>query len=285
MKNEGYEKTKNKRKKKHIFLWLFFTGLVVSVLTGCGGNALEGIADDTSYVAQIEEARIALDQEDYARAHAILVALNSERPNDPLILRYLSNASAGLVGLNTFDLLETMSSLEESGSEGDIDMIGLTLGDDEGIITQEQIASKSEGIATAIELLEQIENPTDDEIVQEGVLSMNHAVLTIAQIITLDTDADTIELTEEGLNEIYPEGNADLSDVQENPTAQAALVELSQDITRIAESIDTIETVYAEDSENDLSDNFSEFKAEIDPDDDNTITWDELQAYINTRTD
>ena len=46
---------------------LVFIGLAC-LLIGCDGNLLEGISDDDSYEAKLEEGLMALDDEDYDKA-------------------------------------------------------------------------------------------------------------------------------------------------------------------------------------------------------------------------
>ena len=77
--------------------------LVILAVMGCGddNSILEGLADDGSREARIEESRIALDQGDYSRALEILLILRDKYPDDQMILQYLSNAYAGLAGLDT----------------------------------------------------------------------------------------------------------------------------------------------------------------------------------------
>ena len=68
----------------------------IFALTGCEGNIFEGLADDSSYEARLEEAMIALDDGDYAKARSILSDLNNDYPNDPTILQYLSKYVTGM---------------------------------------------------------------------------------------------------------------------------------------------------------------------------------------------
>ena len=65
------------------FFGLFCLCLLVVTLAGCEGNVLEGISDDSSKEARIEEARIELDNTRYSSAVSLLLALRSDFPNDP----------------------------------------------------------------------------------------------------------------------------------------------------------------------------------------------------------
>jgi len=261
------------------FCGLLFLFFVIFALTGCDGNVFEGFSDDDSYEARIDEAQIALDDADYSRALSILLALRADFPNKSEVLRYLSNAYAGLAGLDTFNLLKTIDQLEEQNDEGDIDMVGLVLGGADGILTSTEIDNKLTNFENAINALEGISAPTADEKVQLGLLSLNHAALTIADIIDDDNPlSDSVTLTEEGIRGLYDGGTPDF-------TAEATterLNSLSDDIVRIDESVDAIATITGADTDNDLSESADEFQNDIDPDGDESITQQELQNYVGT---
>jgi len=254
---------------------------MVSALTCCGGNAFEWLADENSKEARIEEALIAMDDGNYAAARAILTALKAEYPNDTTVAQYLSNALAGLAGLDTLNLLETIDDLNDTGNTGGIDMVGLILGDDDRTLTTDEIDTKLSDLGLAIDALTDLgeENLTEDQKVQLGLLSLNHAALTIADIIADDTGKtgdDEIKLTEEGLKDLYPTGTPDLDD---NMT-QDDLDNLAEDVNNISDSIDAISTIVGGDSENDLSESFNDFLEDIDPDKDG-VNADDLENYIS----
>jgi len=129
------------RPKTHA-IWLFQrVGILVIIglaclFIGCDGNVLEGVSDDDSYEAKLEEGLMALDDGDYDKAVDIFRRLNSDYPNKEEVCVYLSNAYAGLTGIDTFNLLDTISELEDTGDEGSIDMIGLLLGNADGLLDQ-----------------------------------------------------------------------------------------------------------------------------------------------------
>lgn len=254
----------------------------IFALTGCEGNMFEGFADDSSYEARLEEAMIALDDGDYAKAKSILTELNADYPNRPTILQYLSNASAGLAGIDTFNLLETIEAINEDDDAGSIDMIGQMLGDAEGMLTVDEIKEKIDNINDAISALEAIDDPTDDHIVQLGLLSLNRAVLTIGDVIADDRRIQTVTLTENGISNLYP-GNTtpDFSDNLVDDQGNNRLDTLTIDIQNINNSIDSITNISGEDSENDLSENFGDFSDEIDTDGVYGISTEDLEKFIN----
>lgn len=254
----------------------------IFALTGCEGNMFEGFADDSSYEARLEEAMIALDDGDYAKAKSILTELNADYPNRPTILQYLSNASAGLAGIDTFNLLETIEQINDNPNAGSIDMIGQMLGDTDGVLTVDEIKEKIDNINDAISALGAIDDPTDDQIVQLGLLSLNRAVLTIGDVIADDRRIQTVTLTENGISNLYP-GNTtpDFSDNLVDDQGNNRLDTLTIDIQNINNSIDSITNISGEDSENDLSENFGDFSDEIDTDGFDGISTEDLENFIN----
>lgn len=257
----------------------FYLFLIIAafLFAGCG-NVLEWAADDESYEAKLEEARMALDKEDYEGAKSILEGMDSY---DPTVAQYLSNAYAGMAGLDTFTLLETIDAFAE-GQAGSIDMVGKVLGDEEGALTAVEIDEKISDLTNAIDALENLEkivDLTDEQEVQLGLLSLNRAALTIADIISEDkgvagVDAD-VTLTEEWIRGQYTGKTIDFS-AEATPERLATL---SADITNVADSIDAIANIII--GENDLAVNFDAFRSDVDADGNEGITVTELQGYIN----
>ncbi len=263
------------------FRWLLFFAFIAFALTSCEGNSFEFLADDNSKEARIEEALIALDDGEYARARAILTALKAEYPNDGTIAQYLSNALAGLAGIDTFNLLETIDRLNEEGNIGGIDMVGLVLGDADGILTTTEITDKLSDLGAAIEALTDLgeENLTDDQKVQLGLLSLNHAALTIADILADETGESEITLTEEGIEQLFDDYTTELSDLSDADDITNKLSGLSEDINNLTGSIEAIATIVGGDSGNDLSDSFDQFHDDVAGNDD-VVTEAELEDFL-----
>lgn len=259
------------------FWGLLFLFFVIFALTGCDDSAFESIADDDSYEARIEEARIAIDDANYAGARDLLLALNTDFPNTAEVLRLLANAYAGLAGLDTFNLLETIDLLDDQNNEGDIDMIGLVLGSADGVLTATEITNKLANFANAINALASISSPTDDERVQLGIMSLNHAALTIADIIIEDTGNTEVTLTDEGLDTLYPAGTT--PEFSTEATSER-LTSISQDIVTISDSVAAIDRVTGADVNNDISESLEGFQNDVDPDGDESVTQSELESYI-----
>ena len=272
-----------KRKTKGL-MWavcgLLFLCFAITAITSCEENSLEWLADDSSYEARLEEARIAIDDREYARARDLLLQLKAEYPGDPLILQYLSNAYAGLIGLDTFNLLTTIDQLIEANETGNIDMVGIVLGDVSGTILANGIDETLANLENAINALEEISNPTDDQTVQLGLLSLNHAAMTIADIVAENTGETEVTLTEDGLSATYGGTAPDLT----NEATSERLDSLSDDMENIGNAVDSIADITGIEAgqENDLSESFDEFSQDVDPDGNDSITQQELQAYLGS---
>jgi hypothetical protein len=256
---------------------LVFIGLAC-LLIGCDGNLLEGISDDDSYEANLEEGLMALDDEDYDKAVDLFVDLRSDYPNKEEVCVYLSNAYAGLTGIDTFNLLDTISELEDTGDEGSIDMIGLLLGNADGTLDQQGVDSKMDLLALAQTAIDTcIDTPDTDERVQAGLLGLGDVALMIADIVLADLDLDSIELTEEGLDALY----TSLPVIDQTDISDEDLARLNDSLDDIADSVVALEELLGDDEENDLSESFDEFIGDIDIDDSGEITRSEIAQYID----
>jgi hypothetical protein len=156
-------------------------------------------------------------------------------------------------------------------------MIGLVLGDADGVISRTTIADDINNLNSAIESLEAINNPTDDHIVQLGLLSLARAALTIADVIAEDTGNSEVTLTEAGIAGLY---ETDTPDFTEEATTER-LENIGEDIVRVGAAVVALDGMTTAGSENDLSENFNGFQQELDPDDNDDITQQELEDYIN----
>ncbi len=261
---------------------LILCTLAVALITffnGCNENLFEPVANDGGTGASMENARIAMDEGNYEEARAILILLEKSNPDDPVVLQYLSNACAGMIGLDTYRLLEILDELDENDNPGAIDMAGCVLGDENQRLTALEIKDKLELLENcAISKLLKIESPTDDHLVQLGLISICHAMLIIGDIIVEERGISEIELTEEGIRDLY-RYEAFVYDLTGDPRMN----KLRDDIMRIAGSVDAILEITGDPSaeDNDLAENFDAFIAEVDQDSDGTISPVELINYIN----
>jgi len=271
----------------HLFRLFHRVGILVFIglaclLIGCDGNLLEGISDDDSYEAKLEEGLMALDDGDYDKAVDIFRRLNSDYPNKEEVCVYLSNAYAGLTGIDTFNLLDTISELEDTGDEGSIDMIGLLLGNSDGILDPQGVDSKMDLLASAQAAIDTcIDTPDTDERVQGGLLGLGDAALIIADIVLKDLNLDSVELTEEGLVALY-DGLPDI-DIDQTDISDEDLARLNDSLGDILDSVNALVELLGTDEENDLSEAFDEFLMELDPDYDGdtvNVSREDIELYI-----
>jgi hypothetical protein len=271
------------RSKTHRFRIFHRMGMLVCIglaclLIGCDGNLLEGISDDNSYEAKLEEGLMALDDEDYNKAVELFTDLRSDYPSKQEVCVYLSNAYAGLTGIDTFSLLETIDDLQQTDDEGSIDMIGLLLGDAEGVINQLSVDSKMGLLALAQDAIATcIDNPDVDERVQTGLLGLGDAALIIANLVLADLDLTSVELTEEGLNELYDS----LPVIDTTDISDENLDRLNNNLDDIMDAVVALEEMLGADEENDLSESFYEFLVAVDPAGDGADRNDIAQYVLN----
>jgi tetratricopeptide (TPR) repeat protein len=244
-------------------------------LAGCGDNNLfGGFADDSSKEARMEEALMALDDGRYSTAISILNDLLDSYPDDDELLQYLSSAYSGLAGLDTLNLLQVIDELDSTDDSGSIDMVGLVLGDANGVLTSEEVTAKLANINNALNALNSIATLNDDQTVLLGVLSITHISLTLADIIIADQGLDTITLTDEGIGDLYDGVTVDLSDVD---TETLALEEIDEDIENADNAIDELDDI--SDGDNDLAQDFEEFINAIDQGEPG-VSQSDLETYI-----
>jgi hypothetical protein len=261
-----------------IFMILGAMFLIASFTVGCDDNILEGLADDDSFEAKLEEARIALDKGEYAKAVDLLTALDSENPGNATIQQYLSNAYSGLAGLDTFNLLMTIEALDDANNSGSIDMMGLILGDSNGLLTASQLQAKLANLENAIIVLKGISSPNNDHKVQLGLLAVAHISLTLGNIVMEDQGGTSVTLTEDALASQYSSQPAEFSNVTPATLNTSGLTE---DLGYIAEAIIALDSISSQ--ENDLSQDFSEFRNDIDNNGDGIVSQTDLENYINNQ--
>jgi len=268
--------------KTHLFRMFHRVGILVFIglaclLIGCDGNLLEGISDDDSYEANLEEGLMALDDEDYDKAVELFADMRSDYPNKEEVCVYLSNAYAGLTGIDTLNLLDTISELEDTGDEGSIDMIGLLLGNADGTVDQLGVDSKMGFLSLAQAAIDTcIDTPDTDERVQTGLLGLGDVALIIADIVLADLDLDSVELTEEGLDALY----TSFPDIDQTDISDEDLARLNDSLDDIADSVLALEEILGADEENDLSESFDEFLMDLDPVGDG-VSRDDIELYID----
>jgi hypothetical protein len=255
-----------------ILVYLLFS----ATFAGCGGNAFEGVSDDDSFEAKLEAARMNIDDGQYQEAIHILGNLKEEQPHNSDVAKYLGSAYAGLAGLDTFNLLEVIDELDESNNSGGIDMVGLVLGDSQGLLTAEQITDKLDNLTEAIDQLGTIQDPTEDQVVQLGLLSVFRIGLTLAEVICSDTGNTSLIVTEEGVGLEYDT----TPEFEDGDVSPEQCENLTNDLQTIDEAISAMTGIYSYD--NDLYEDFIEFKTDFDQNSDDDISVQELENYIDS---
>ena len=249
---------------KHLFrvFLIFILPAAMLFVSACDQNAFEFAEDDSNYEAKLESAKIQIDNSDYETAYNTLLDLEDSHPDDSKVREYLSNACAGMVGIDTYNVLEVADELSDSGVDNGIDLVGRVLGNEDFQLTADEVGAKQNRLSDcAIENIALIDDKTDDQIVQQGLLSINNAVLTIADIVMEDQSLDEIELTKNGIKKLY--SDSDMAFTAEPDPKD--LESLSQDIVRIYHSVEkVIEIIQDEADANDLSETFDEFTRAID---------------------
>jgi|GEM_PF-3778202 hypothetical protein len=286
----------------------FFIIITLSLfITGC--NATEDIADDSSKEAEVERGLMALDKENYDSAAEIFESLKKKYPSDNSLKTYHSNALAGSAGLDTYRLMKTIDRLNDENSDDSIEIAGRTLtGAEQGsdpVLTTEEIADKTDKFEKAMTSILEIAGTdydsltgskapasrsiqavsledldlskfTDDELIQLGLMSFNHVVLVISDILTEVAGSDNIILTKDGFITLY-NNNITTADID------ILLSKLSLDMEFINNAVTAIENfldIQAGET-NDISEEFEKFRNELDQNNDKTITENELETYLN----
>ena len=265
---------------RKIFFAFGFLLIFSLVLSGCGDNSFEWMADDDSKESKLEDARIALNKNNYDRALSILGRLN---PYDSEVAKYLCSAYMGKAGLNTLDLAEKAAELEDEGKEGSFDLIGSLLDDDEdGMISIDDIDTNIQFALYAVEVLidlEAVKGELNDELTALlGTAGALHATYILLGVIQEDLGTDDIPATEEGIEAAYEGRDFDPSSISEDE-----LQALNEDMDYMIGAVDAMTEMTGAQTqeENDLADNFDEFVNDIDGDGDDQISRDEVGEYIN----
>ena len=93
-----------------------FTVILLMAIIGCESNMLKPLASDSSKEANIEDAKMALDDGNYQEA---INDLGSENSSDPEVAGLLSSAYMGAAGLDLTYMLEKV----DNSSTGNFDVI------------------------------------------------------------------------------------------------------------------------------------------------------------------
>ena len=302
--------------KKLFFCTITLSSVILFFLFFTGCNSNESLSDDSTKEAKTEKGLMALDDSDYSKAEKIFLDLMNGYPEDDKIKAYYSSSLAGLAGLDTFNLMETLDDLNDDSSREDtLEIVGRTItnqpGENDPVIQSEDIDKKISYFEKALDALIKISGTSyselisnknitskkpqaavfpetalaklnDDEKVQLGLISIHHAVLVISDMVVENLSLTQITLTEAGIRNLYG-SSADFSNIQTYISDNDLLEKLSLDIELIDYAVDSIVNLMGSPQEdNDIKDQFEEFKNLLDMNQDLDITMNELEAYIDT---
>lgn len=274
-------------KKRPTTHFIFMPMLMVFLVIGCSDSALESFSDENTFEAQMEEAQIALDDADYIGAVEILESMAVDYPDNQTVKQYLSNAYAGLGGLDTYDFLATIDELNDKGRSGSIDMVGSVLGDSNGTLSETQIVDKLSNMDRAIEIMgelidgqgsatvQALQFPDGDRIVQRGLLGISRIVLLMADMIIDQLRVEEVVMTEDGLQGMYANNTPDFEGIYDSIISD----KLAGDIAGIALAVAAIYEIYGID--NDLYDDFKLFLDDLDKDGNRRVSQEELESYLH----
>ena len=267
------------------FMVMLAAALLLSFY-GCGESAFEDLSSDDTFEAQIEEAKIALDDTDYTRTIEILEGMENQYPDNMEVKQYLSNAYAGLAGLDTYDLLATIAKLDEEGQNGSIDMIGTVLGDENGRLSEIEVDEKLVLLDDAIDYMQQTlatsaqadvfiaTSSGDDRTVQRGILAISRIVLLMADMILDQLGITEVMMTEADIRIYYAHQDPDFDGIFNNEIA----LKLAEDILAIDNAISAIAKLSG--SDNDLYEDFTKFMNDLDHDGNLVIDQLEIEMYL-----
>ncbi len=179
---------------RYLLCTLFLSALLLGlVFMGCGdSNIFEGLADDNTNEAKLEEAQIALDKGDYTKAADILqdlCGLSAENPtSDPTCdnetISLLASAYMGKAGLDLINIIKTAEDTSNQGQTGTQD----TFSEFSSILQ----TLNEEDMRNAVVLLDELGSArTEEQNLQMAVAAAADTVLIIMDIPGLELDPET----------------------------------------------------------------------------------------------
>jgi hypothetical protein len=199
------------------------TLMVVFLMTlvGCESNMLEPVADDSSRQADIEEAKMALDDGNYDKT---INTLNGYNQKDPEIAGLIASAYMGKAGIDltflvanigsdksSFDVIASALSLNLTPDIGPSAMVLEQIGSAEATIPDGFIPTSSiEEISVNLEkaqscLIESLKSnlQNDDLRVQLGIAAAMHFIMRLGYIVSTIQDVN-IPMTNAAYQQVFP---------------------------------------------------------------------------------
>ncbi|HOJ13663.1 MAG TPA: hypothetical protein PLS81_09900 [Deltaproteobacteria bacterium] len=149
---------------------------------GCDSNVLGPVAKDDTREADIEEARMAIDDGDYDEAIAILLPHLSATDPDARVAEPLASAYMGRAGLDVTYLIEN---IDDDGLDSDFDVVAsalamriVSMDGARFLSTGEEIDDMLDDLEQAVAVMDSLWSSTGDydHAVQRGLASALHFV-------------------------------------------------------------------------------------------------------------
>lgn len=254
---------------------LCITLIVVStLLTGCGGNLFEGMADDDTEEAKMEAAKIALDKGDYAEAVSLLEELcGTDTANltcDDTAKADL--ASAYMATATGLDVLQLIAKAEEAAADptGSFTTVStlLPIEDINRCVSDPASCTIQTDLEKAIEILDGL---LPDTVPADPTPEQKNQYLQLATASAVNV-AVTIGIVSGGLD---PD-----TGLPNNPPSSinsAYVISVSEDISNIVLGLEGADIVSTS-----LSEDISAIETSIDTNGDDTVSEEELISYINS---
>lgn len=254
----------------------FFLSLIIFLsLTGCNSNVLESLSDDSSSAADIEAARMAIDDGNYQKAIDILEPGCNQTNPDLEIARILASAYMGKAGIDLTYVLENAS----DGNNDSFDVLTSALSLDliEGsspenpenppmYISFSSVQAFLENLEKAMAYLETLVllYGNDDDKVQLGMASAIHFILKIGSEAAAVKGTD-IPINKAAYREVFPEDTdweTDLDTLAGRiPLGGGIADSLQNDLTYLSVAVDVLKARM--DPDEDIEEDFNEFLTEV----------------------
>jgi hypothetical protein len=222
---EGEPMTKRNRTSSRA-LSVFWAGLLAAMLGACGDqNLFDSMADDNTTTAEVESAKIAIDNGDFDAAIATLQGLcgtNSFAPTcDGETASLLASAFAGRAGLNVFDLIENSVDAVSGSTLSSLSTFSM-------LLPFPSAGDKSD-LHNAVTVLVSLSSPTANQNLQMAIYAMADAVVTVGVDLTDGFNSTT------GLPNIVP---PDVVAVQVVDAANGTLLQVANDLDLAIQGLD-----------------------------------------------
>ena len=274
--------------------YVIFCSLIIGIflfLQGCGDtNLFEGMADDSSEAARLEQVKQDLNAGNFDNVIAYLeTKLLTDLTEQET--RYLASAYVGKAGFDALTLIEKITEEDDTGGDTEIFSFIADIFDEDadGEILRSEVVNegdpnnplgKLDYIDSAIEVLDPDINSQSEDSLQRGVYAAVHAVLTISLAVSDQYDGysdpdDPILLTDEDLQEVC----GDSVDLDDDVILQDRLDDLNRDLAIVQSTVNDLETGDDEE-DNDVGLELDEFLTNIGYSEADPVTGDKLENYL-----